>query len=80
MRIESLTNLGFGIARVDLCDNSIDGGTTVAYMEEGEGGGGWRMHHHQGGEEIMVRFLSQRHARSSGRGYIVTLLPTLMPT
>ncbi len=40
MRIELLMNLGFGIACVDLGNNNIDGGTTVAYVEEGEGGGG----------------------------------------
>ena len=40
MRIESLTNLGFGIARVDLGGNKIDEGPTVAYATEGEGGGG----------------------------------------
>jgi hypothetical protein len=80
VRIELLTNLCFGIACVNLGNNNIDGGTLVAYVEEGEGGGGWRMHHHQGGEEIMVRFLSQRHARLSGQGYIATSLPTPMPT
>ncbi len=35
-----LTNLGFGIARVNLGNNNIDRGTTVAYVEEGKGGGG----------------------------------------
>jgi tRNA/tmRNA/rRNA uracil-C5-methylase (TrmA/RlmC/RlmD family) len=40
VRTESLTNLGFGIARVDLGNTSIDGGTAVEYVEEGEGGGG----------------------------------------
>ncbi len=35
-----MTNLGFGIARVDLGDANIEGGTAVACVEEGEGGGG----------------------------------------
>ena len=35
-----MTNLGFGIARVDLGGNKIDEGPTVAYATEGEGGGG----------------------------------------
>ncbi len=36
VRIESSTNLGFVIARVDLGDTDIDGGTMVTYAEEGE--------------------------------------------
>jgi hypothetical protein len=76
LRIESLANLGFGIACVDLGDTNIKGG----YSGRTCGGGGrrrqWRCP--QRGEEIMCLPLSQHHSWQAHQGEGVLQLCVLL--